>query len=76
MSAPAAVSINNKKRKTMKNKDSLCRRDGLDITPQKILNCMTVDVTTVGALKERLKLNYGTYGRDIIIESIFNHYGF
>ncbi len=56
--------------------DSLCRRDGLDITPQKILNCMTVDVTTVGALKERLKLNYGTYGRDIIIESIFNCYGF
>ena len=28
----------------MKNKDSLCRRDGLDITPKKILNCMTVPV--------------------------------
>ena len=43
---------------------------------RKIINTLTVDVTTVGALKERLKLNYGTYGRDIIIESIFNHYGF
>ena len=60
----------------MKNMDSLCHTDGLDITPKKILNCMTVDVTTVGTLKERLKLNYGTYGRDIIIESIFNCYGF
>ena len=56
--------------------DSLCRRDGLDITPKKILNCMTVDVTTVGTLKQRLKDNYGTYGRDIIIDSIFNGYGF
>ena len=56
----------------MKKKDSLCRRDGLDITPQKILNCMTVDVTTVGALKQRLKDNYGTNGRDIIIDSIFH----
>jgi hypothetical protein len=60
----------------MKNKDSLCRRDGLDITPQKILNCMTVDVTTVGLLKQRLKLNYGIYGRDLIIDSIFHDYGF
>lgn len=56
--------------------DSLCHRDGLDITPRKILNCMTVDVTTVWALKHRLKLNYGTYGRDIIIDSIFHGYGF
>ena len=56
--------------------DSLCRTDGLDMTPKKILDCMTSDVTTVGTLKERLKLNYGTYGRDLIIDSIFNYYGF
>ncbi|MBR4803521.1 MAG: hypothetical protein IK032_02640 [Bacteroidales bacterium] len=60
----------------MKKKDILCHTDGLYITPKKILNCMTVDVTTVGALKQRLKDNYGTYGRDIIIGSIFHGYGF
>ncbi|MBR4803520.1 MAG: hypothetical protein IK032_02635 [Bacteroidales bacterium] len=60
----------------MKNKDSLCRRDGLDITPKKILDCMTADVTTVGTLKQRLKDNYGIYGRDLIINSIFDCYGF
>ena len=56
--------------------DSLCRRDGLDITPKKILDCMTADVTTVGTLKQRLKDDYGIYGRDLIIDSIFHHYGF
>ena len=56
--------------------DSLCRRDGLDITPKKILGSMTNDVHTVGALKERLKRDYGYGGKDLIIDSIFHHYGF
>lgn len=43
---------------------------------RKIINTLTVDVTTVGALKQRLKMNHGNYGRDLIIDSIFHHYGF
>ncbi len=72
----AAINIKTSEWFKPKILDDLCHTDGLDITPKKILNCMTVDVTTVGALKERLKLNYGTYGRDIIIDSIFHCYGF
>jgi hypothetical protein len=56
--------------------DSLCRRDGLNMTPKKILGCMTNDVHTVGTLKQRLKFYYGEGGKDLIIDSIFHHYGF